>query len=167
MDNLKKLNKECKEDVREEEKDRETYEKDLESLSQEEVNSSDDLDDQEILTSVDKSKKRKRTKKSHQDIQEVYNEEKIAMAQIRQFERFRKEGILRERVMSQTNNLVLVAKSLEERARRVLSERVNSGENVDDILRVNDSYYKEKILKGLVPMTDLIYCRIIYPEEMK
>lgn len=181
MENLKRLNKECREDLKEEERDKEKYEKDLQTLSQEETQElSQDVsqetlnivDDLSLTLSPDEEKKKKRNKrdrarKNRQREQEVYSEERVAMAQVRQFERFRIEGILKQRVMSQTNDLVIVSKSLAERARRVLKERIDNGEDPHQILLVNDEYYEEKILKGLVPMTDLIYCRIVYPEEMK
>lgn len=176
MENLKKLNKECKEDLKEEERDKEKYEKDLQNLSQdlsqEENQTLNNVDDSLLDLSPDEEKKKKRNKrgrvrKNRQREQEVYSEERVAMAQVRQFERFRTEGILKQRVMSQTNDLVIVSKSLAERARRVLDERLKNGEDANSILQVDDDYYREKILKGLVPMTDLIYCRIIYPDEMK
>ena len=179
MENLKRLDKECKKDLREEEKDREKYEKDLQTLSQEisqdlsqETQTLNIVDDSVLDLSQDEEKKKKRNKrtkakKTSQREQEVYSEERVAMAQVRQFERFRAEGILKQRIMSQTNDLVIVSKSLAERARKVLDERVKNGEDANAILQVDDDYYREKILKGLVPMTDLIYCRIIYPDEMK
>ena len=47
-----------------------------------------------------------------------------------------------------------------------LSELENEGYDIDEILRISSSYYREKVKKGLCPMSALIYYRIMLEKPL-
>lgn len=47
------------------------------------------------------------------------------------------------------------------RALEVLAERIADGESAEDITKIKDKYYREKVVSGLCPMSALIYTRIM------
>lgn len=55
----------------------------------------------------------------------------------------------------------VVNKTAQQDALKHLHLRTLSGEKVEDILKIYDEYYTDKIVKGLIPMSTTIYDRIM------
>lgn len=47
------------------------------------------------------------------------------------------------------------------KALEMLEERIAEGEIAKDITKIKDKYYREKVMRGLCPMSALIYTRIM------
>lgn len=47
------------------------------------------------------------------------------------------------------------------RALEVLAERIEAGETAEDVTKIKDKYYREKVVSGLCPMSALTYTRIM------
>lgn len=47
------------------------------------------------------------------------------------------------------------------KALEMLKERIAEGETAEDVTKIKDKYYREKVVSGLCPMSALIYTRIM------